>query len=89
MPFTPDQQIICGKLSPSVFVLTGSGFMRGLASGRLLADSLKQELLKGEESQLSPLIKHYLGQCDPHRFEQKKAAAEAAAATAATTAANR
>eukprot|EP01084_Bolivina_argentea_P229746 387688_1 len=29
MPFTPDQKIICGELNPSLYVLTGSGFMRG------------------------------------------------------------
>uniref|UniRef100_A0A7S3UZS2 Cytochrome b5 heme-binding domain-containing protein n=2 Tax=Aplanochytrium stocchinoi TaxID=215587 RepID=A0A7S3UZS2_9STRA len=62
MPFTPDQKIICGELDDNLYVLTGSGFMRGLASGILLASSILGD------NQYEALLK----QCDPHRFTEEQ-----------------
>mmetsp|Transcript_1267 Transcript_1267/g.1496 ORF Transcript_1267/g.1496 Transcript_1267/m.1496 type:complete len:573 (+) Transcript_1267:60-1778(+) len=58
MPFTPDQKIICGSLEDNLFVLTGSGFMRGVASGMLLASSIL-----GDQK-----YEKLLKQSDPRRF---------------------
>eukprot|EP00121_Abeoforma_whisleri_P016584 Awhi_evm1s15210 len=71
MPFTPDQKIICGELEENFFVLTGSGFMRGLASGKLLAQRIKKRHLKGKEGNIDSTTQYYLDQCTPKRFMEK------------------
>jgi len=63
MPFTPDQRNILGELEEGLYVLTGSGFMRGAACGRLLAS-----LVSGSTT---PKENQILEECSPQRFEQK------------------
>jgi len=63
MPFTPDQRNILGELEEGLYVLTGSGFMRGAACGRLLA-SLVSKSTTPKEDQI-------LEECSPQRFKQK------------------
>ncbi|KNC83400.1 hypothetical protein SARC_04341 [Sphaeroforma arctica JP610] len=99
MPFTPDQKIICGALDDTgkAFVLTGSGFMRGLASGRLLAESITRVHVDNlpvygidtesvETKAKRDEIDFYLDDCSPQRFAKQKAAAEAMAAKEAEAA---
>ena len=63
MPFTPDQKIIMGETEPNLFVLTGSGFMRGLAAGTALG-----HLVCGTNHGLTDAM---IAECDPHRFEEE------------------
>eukprot|EP01084_Bolivina_argentea_P062284 113888_1 len=70
MPFTPDQKIICGELNTSLYVLTGSGFMRGLASGKLLAYSIIKRHYNKHNIHNIDVVNQYLKQCDPLRFDQ-------------------
>jgi glycine/D-amino acid oxidase-like deaminating enzyme len=64
MPFTPDQNVIIGKLEEGVYVCTGAPFTKGAASGFLLAESV----VNGEKSQY---VK-YLIQASPLRFGKKE-----------------
>ena len=61
MPFTPDQRLIMGELKPGIWVLTGSGFMRGIASGECLASMVLKTSIPG----FTPSMKR---ESDPTRF---------------------
>ena len=66
MPFTPDQNIICGSLEPGLFVCTGAPFTKGPASGLLLAEAVVHMAWPC----LAPRAE-YLTKCSPMRFRKE------------------